>query len=456
MNLKDKKIGIWGFGLVGQSAADYLEDKKCTLSVIDQQELPEEKVCWLEDHHIKRYKSTHIKSFLRNNNFIVPSPGINLYDFSKHPQKWLTELDLFYDAWRKKPIVAITGSVGKTTVTHMLSACLAQTGKKVATGGNIGVPMLGFLNEQKKYDLALLEVSSFQLEHCKYFAPDLAIITNFYPNHLDRHLTVQNYLNAKYKMVTHQTDDHHQALLPLKFLCKIAPEHRRKNNLHFFCTEKPSAKLLGEIPEQSTLFYLENNKVIVRNKNKEKTLATISPPKNTFDQNVLITYATLHLLGEQPPATLPDFKLPEHRLEFVATINGVTFYDDSKSTTPASTLAAVEKLSGNPIILLLGGLSKGIDRSDLIKQLKGKVKKIYCFGKEAKKLEQFCLQKDIPCSSFETLEKTFAACTQSAQPGEIILLSPAGASFDLFKNYKERGEQFKKLVGNLLDLHEAA
>jgi len=449
MKIKNKKIGIWGFGLVGQSAAHYLNNKECSLSILDQCAPDQKKSDWISNHNIHQYKSTHIKSFLRNNNYIVPSPGINLYDYSKYHKKWLTELDLFYNAW-KKPIIAISGSVGKTTVTHIISQFLKQTGKRVAVAGNIGVPMLNFLEKQNAYDLAVLEVSSFQLEHCKYFAPDLAIITNLYPNHLDRHLTVQNYFNAKYKMITHQNDRLHRALLPLKLACKVSPAHRKKNALHFFHPTPPSEKLLKDLPAHSKLFYLDKGSIVVQKKEQKRVLASCSQfPTITFEENWLISCATLNLIGQTIAPTIPQVELPEHRLEKVATIKGITFYNDSKSTTPASTLAAVEKLASKPIRLLLGGLSKGINRKDLIKKLHGKVKQVYCFGKEAKKLEMMCLRENIACKRFSTLEETFVACSTSAESGDQILLSPAGASFDLFRDYKERGEKFKELVSKL-------
>ena len=142
-------------------------------------------------------------------------------------------------------------------------------------------------------------------------------------------------------------------------------------------------------------------------------------------------------------------ELPEHRLEKVATIANIEFYNDSKATITASTLAAIEKINQRPIVLFLGGISKGVNRADFVKQLKDKVRMVYCFGKEAEQLKSFCDQNQIEAQAFGNLEQAFTMLTHNLIPQDQILFSPAGASYDLYTDYRERGNHFKKLVKNI-------
>src|SRR5690606_28349772 len=148
--------------------------------------------------------SADLNTFLENNSYIIPSPGINVYPYASFAHKWLAELDLFNSEY-KKPIIAITGTVGKTSVTHLLDQLLQKYTQRVLTGGNIGIGMLDLLSHPENTDVSLLEVSSFQLELCKSFAPDLAIWTTFSENHLDRHETIDKYFDAKYRILINQS-----------------------------------------------------------------------------------------------------------------------------------------------------------------------------------------------------------------------------------------------------------
>lgn len=564
MELKNKKIGIWGFGVVGKSAARYITNKETwhgdknylSLQVLDKRELSKEEQEFITKHGIEfvdQKDEKAFESFLENNDIIIPSPGVDLRLYKKYSHKFISEFDIFSASFTG-PIIGITGTVGKTTITHMLDQIIRAQGVNIWTGGNIGTPVLDVLSKSENIpDLVLLELSSFQLELCKSFAPDLAIWTNFFPNHLDKHSNLQEYFDAKLQIITNQKDNQY-ALLPLVLADQLCPTIKKtgiKSNLNFFSENLPTQEQLAHLNPGDTVFYFDPKdkntvlKLIIEKDNitqdniiqngiinnisknapleislqKQEVIGSVSQIEHlaefTFRENLLIILSALYLFckvnrnkalcvtnnskkypeeatsktcaqnytqnctqtyapANQSISPLDskdlyslasiDFSIVdpmscqiEHRIERFATINGITYYNDSKATTTTSTLAAVQKLAtkNSPIILILGGLGKGVDRGPMIKELKKYVKEIVVFGKEADILEKMCKNEDIPCQSFKNLDDAVLAIISpkkalksnfSAKPGDIVVLSPSGSSYDLFKNYEERGKYFKKLV----------
>ena len=399
MKLANKTIGIWGFGLVGQSAARLCSQHGAQVIVFDANE-----TALRECPHPIAYNH---EALFNQCDFIIPSPGIAITPYKKmFAGKWLFELDLFQSLFKKK-IGAITGSIGKTSVTHLLTQTLRAAGLKVMAAGNIGTPLLDCVEKQHELDLIILEVSSFQLEHTESFAPDLAIWTNFYPNHLDRHITIENYFDAKYHLIQFQKSSQ-SALIPIEL--KNAIEKKQpKSCLHSFDPlEKPQHALPG------------------------------------FKANLLIIEKALSLLNIPFPQKIPLTQL-EHRLEKVCAIQDTLFINDSKSTTIASTKAAVELFKGKQIILLLGGLSKGVDRSQLIASLPNTVE-VLCFGAESEELFNMCRTYTVRATAHTHLFKAIDHALRTLKSNTVVLLSPAGSSFDEFKNFEERGNLFKKIV----------
>ncbi len=400
MKIKNSVIGIWGYGLVGESAARFLASQGAKIVIFDTKKA------------LKQAPFFSVRSLkqLFEADYILSSPGVDTRSYrSTYAGKWLSELDLFQQFFFKK-IIAITGSVGKTTITHQLTHLLKQAGWRVQAAGNIGLPCLELITRQSELDAVVLEVSSFQLEWCQSFAPDLALWTNFYPNHLDRHGSMDQYFSAKYNLIRHQGPNQ-RVIVPMDLLKKIQSFHPR-SILHSFDPQLPSLAL-----------------------------------HSGFNANNILLEKALSILKVSLTKSAPLPAL-EHRLEKVATINGVTFYNDSKSTTPTSTLAAVEQLEqkSSRILLLLGGLSKGIDRSELIKKLKHKNILLLCFGAEAKELFHMCRLTEITAFQAQSLKEAFNSALAHAKPDDITLLSPAGSSFDEFKNYEDRGRFFKELI----------
>lgn len=433
---RSQKIGIWGFGVVGKSVTRYLQRIGCQhLSVMDRRLPTSEEQAFLDKHGIQFFVQDNVHNFLEKHDVVIPSPGIDLRPYATYHEKFYAELDLFFNAWHHRaPIIAITGTIGKTSVTHLLSELLKKAGKKVVTCGNIGTGMLDMVATNEPVDYVIIELSSYQLERVKIFAPDVAIWTNFYPKHLDRHGTAAEYFAAKSFILRYQKHGQY-ALIPHELLARAQELNPSGEMITFSVTHSLGNYFLS----QQTIF-----------KNKQSIATTI--PASSFATNWLIITAALDILGIDVPtllATADTLKLPEHRLQLVATVGGVEFYNDSKSTIMEATYAAVNRLGTRPVILLLGGISDAGDRRSAIQQLAGKVEKVICFGAEAPILVQACLTAAIATESYPNLEEAFHAAHTAAQPGSCVLLSPGGPSFDLFKDYTERGRKFCELVSSL-------
>jgi len=443
-----KTIGIWGYGVVGKSAARYLQSFAQNISIFDHKQFSAEQAAQLQQENMRIYQPRELELFLQAHEYIVPSPGIDLIPYQEYAHKFIAEFDLFADAW-KKPIIALTGTVGKTSITSLLSQLLVAAHKQVATGGNIGTGMLDLLTQQEAADCALLELSSFQLELCKTAAPDLAVITNLFPNHLDRHGSFENYCAAKYKIFAQQTAQQ-QALVPLELLSSVRAHFPHKA-FHFFSATPPTQEQRAQLSAQERCYYLDQQTIYGYRDGQQHIIAQLTEQHISYPQNWLIIYAVLDLLNiptEIVTAALPTLNIPDHRLACIAQHAGISFYNDSKATVPEAMLAAVKKLDGSPIVLFLGGVSKGVDRRAALAQLRTmSVKHVICFGKEAEQLQAACAENMIPASAHENLETAFTYCMQQiAQSGDQVLFSPAGASFDLFSHYQERGDVFKKMV----------
>jgi UDP-N-acetylmuramoylalanine--D-glutamate ligase len=328
----------------------------------------------------------------------------------------VSELDIFAANITIKTI-AITGSVGKTSTVTLLTELLNRCGIRSIAGGNIGTPMLDLIAKQQNYDVIVLELSSFQLEQSHSFTPSIAAITNLFPNHLDRHGDLAEYAQAKGKLILHQQEND-WAIIPFEFLEAFIP-------------------------------YTAHQKVLWLA--QDSYLEIISPEllNITFAQNWQLIFALLEQWGIELSTALnhcTSLTLPEHRFEKVGTINGISFYNDSKATIAESMLESVARLKTQPILLFLGGLDKGVNRAPSIAQLPKNIVHVFCFGKEAENIHILCTKYGLESSSHSTLEAAWSVCSTIAQTGDTVLFSPAGASYDLFKNYEERGNAFKKLV----------
>lgn len=437
MLFKHRKIGIWGLGVVGSSAVRFFHKQNAAITVMDIQQPDEEQQAFLAAHNARFIAQSNLSDFFAYNDAVLASPGINIHAFDVPPNtKWLNELDIFHHFW-KKQLIAITGSIGKTSVTHLLSACLRAAGKRVAVGGNIGTGMLDILEQQEESDYAVLEVSSFQLEECATFAPTLAIWTNLFANHLDRHATVQAYFDAKYAIMARQKPTDcaivHVSLADMITKKEIIP--------HIFWYND------AEHTDKDPLYYATEAGVYRKAAGVHYQLLKASAlPHSSFLSNWILITAALDRL--KIPVTVieeTEYTLPEHRLEPAGAIAGARFFNDSKSTTMASTLAAMNKFKDDALVLFLGGTSKGVDRRLFVQEVSARARLLYCFGVEAQQLHSAAIA--CPTYAFETLDEAFGHYIRNnLDTHDIVLFSPSGASYDLFKNYQERGNYFKALV----------
>lgn len=446
MDLTGKKIGIWGYAIVGKSLIRYLSKKNVLLSVIEKRKFDESEIKFFKENNIIYYnQDSDLDNFLQENDYVISSPGIDLRNYNKYKHKWLSELDLF-SANFKKPIIAITGTVGKTTITTFLEQLLKKRGKNIIAAGNIGIGMCDLIEIQDDLDGIILELSSFQLEYCTGFDPALAIWTNFYPNHLDRHSNLECYFQAKSKIFKNQNNSN-IVLLPLSISHKVDIALNCK--LNYFSLERPEQRMLKDINFINIFFIQDNHICKMNNRFETEFIFNMNNlPQISYLENWLIIFASLYLQKISLDLNDVNFELLEHRFEKFVTIKNVDFYNDSKSTIPDTTLAAVNKLTNKSVILFLGGISKGVDRSPMIFALKNKVKKIICFGKEANELKRYCDLNKIESYEFVDLESAVTHCFEIMKPNDQVLFSPSGASFDLYKNYMERGTVFKQLVSN--------
>ena len=430
------KIGIWGFGVVGQSIARYLaKSGYADLMVHDVKDVGAHPLL----RECRAVFVAELADLLEGCDFVFPGPGIDLELYQAYSAKFISELDLFYQQWQK-PIIAITGTLGKTTLTTLLANILNQCGIRAIAAGNVGLAMCDILDSD--YELVVLELSSFQLESCRFFAPDIAIWTNLYPNHLDRHKTMHNYFAAKAKVFLHQHANQ-IALLPTSLMSDL--KNLQIPGQCYFFGEMPLD--IGVPNYVKGVFTRCGADIILQAGAKQIKIANIAALKkiDTYEINLVALAAVFYLQQIILPPDL-QFRAIAHRVEKFYTNRGIDFYNDSKSTVAQATLAAVQKLTGRPIILFLGGLSKGVDRASLVQNLKGSVQLIICFGGEAEALHAMCAAQQITSAKFVNLESAFDYCLEVAKTGDQVLFSPAGSSFDLFANYVERGEVFKRLV----------
>ena len=391
MDLSGKTVGVWGYGISGKSIVKFLSQLgEIKIVVFDQGKLSNADVAWLKSNKIMLHDGD-VQPFLERCDHVIPSPGIDIREYNT--EKIIAELDLFQQFYTK-PVIAVTGTLGKTTVVTLVARAFEKAGVRVAVGGNIGVGIFDLIEQD--VDVVLLEASSFQLERCKTFAPKVAVITNLYPNHLDRHGTLEAYARAKENIHCHQ-----------KVPCLIT---------------------------QDAL--VESYRVPARG--FEQNWQYVAAILETFGiDKVLVQKILDEMAGE-----LVRFA---HRLEVVTCEGGVTFVNDSKATVPEACLAAIGMYEKKRTILLLGGIGKGVDRRGLVSQLSG-IKKIICFGKEANVLHNYCQEFNIQTAEYSNLQQSVEDACSSAQTGDTVLLSPAGASFDLYGNYEQRGAHFKVLI----------
>jgi UDP-N-acetylmuramoylalanine--D-glutamate ligase len=453
-----KRMVILGAGESGVGAALLAKAKGYEVFVSDASLISDRYRKVLEQHQIEFEQGFHSEEKILNASEVVKSPGIS--EKNELIQKIRTtnipiisEIELGFRYTRAK-IIAITGSNGKTTTTLLTYYLLKSGGLNVGLAGNIGESFAKQVVDAK-YDYFVLEVSSFQLDDCKLFKPYIAVLLNITPDHLDRYeYKLENYVQSKFRIIQSQDSD--------DFLIYNADNHLINEQI---ALKKPVAsKLLVTLSPSEEAFksaktsYLSGNEILARmpyNRAYQISLTTkdivLKGEHNVFNAMCAILVSQILGISDQSILiSLKTFKNAPHRLEEVAEIRGITFVNDSKATNVDSVYYGLGSFAMQTpqLVWIAGGVDKGNDYTQIDEMVAKKVKKMICLGKDNSKLIAH-FGKIIPYVEVQNMQEALAEAYRSANVGDTVLLSPACASFDLFKNYEDRGEQFKKAVQEL-------
>jgi UDP-N-acetylmuramoylalanine--D-glutamate ligase len=452
MELKGKKVLVVGLGKSGLAAALFLRRRgaQVTVSDIRSAEALAKEIPALIEEGISVEAGGHGLLTFRRQDLIVISPGVpidtpELVQARNFGRPVIGELELAA-RFLKGKILAITGSNGKTTTTALAGEILKEAGLPTLVAGNIGVAVVGLIDESTSDTWSVLEVSSFQLESTEQFHPKIAVILNITPDHLDRHGTLENYALAKERIFAAQGASDFAVLNAGN--ARTAESAARSHAPVFWFSAKHSVAQGA---------WVEDGNVVYRSAPDAATESILPvakiPLKGEHNvENVLAAACAARLAGVAPDAiarAIEHFKAVEHRLEYVATIDGVEYYNDSKATNVDATEKAVAAFPGG-IHLILGGKDKGAPYSPLAALVRERVRAIYTIGAAATKIESE-LRGVVPIHSCQTLANAVNAAAAAAKPGDVVVLAPACSSFDQFENYEQRGRVFKQLV---LDLRE--
>jgi UDP-N-acetylmuramoylalanine--D-glutamate ligase len=443
-----KKIVILGAGESGTGSAVLAQKHGFDVFVSDKGQIKENYTEILENHKIKWEEGRHNEAIILSADEVIKSPGI--YEdapiITKIREKGIpviSEIE-FAGRYAKGVKICITGSNGKTTVTNLIYHILKKAGKNAAMTGNVGNSFAMAVAEGS-YDYYVIELSSFQLDGMYEFKADIAVLLNITPDHLDRYdHKFQNYIDSKLRVTQNQGHD--------DFLIYWDGDPVIKNELS---KKKYTMKLLPFSDEKTEgmAAYVDNNELIIDYQNKINLMTihdfALKGRHNTYNSMAAaIAGKILNIRKEVIRESLADFQGVEHRLEPIITVCGVNFINDSKATNVNSTWYAIECMETN-IVWIVGGVDKGNDYSELFPVVKKKVRAIVCLGKDNKKIIEAFKDKVTTIVETTSMEEAVRSSYYLAKKGETVLLSPACASFDLFKNYEDRGRQFKKAVRDL-------
>lgn len=447
--LMKPRIVILGAGESGAGAALLAQKMQFEVFVSDGGKISESVKNEFAGYGIQFEEGMHSWEKLLSASLVIKSPGIPeksevVKRIREKGIELISEIEFAYRFKNDSQVVAITGSNGKTTTTSLIWHICHVAGLDAALVGNIGFSFARQVAENPK-PLYIIEVSSFQLDDIKSFRPDIAILTNITEDHLDRYeYQLRNYAASKFRIAAFQQEGD-------LFIYNMDDEETMKNiNEYPIKSTQVPITMSKELPQGA---YLLNAKMHLKWKSEEMQMSVedfaLKGKHNQYNSMAASMAATaLDIRKEKIREALQTFESLEHRMEFVATVKGVEFINDSKATNVNSTWFALESMT-KPVILILGGVDKGNDYTLLKDLVKEKVQAIVCMGTDNRKIHE--VFGDIVSLMVNTSNATEAvqAAFHFAHKGDVVLLSPACASFDLFKNYEDRGKQFKMAVKNL-------
>jgi UDP-N-acetylmuramoylalanine--D-glutamate ligase len=447
MDLRGKKVLVVGMARTGIATAKFLEAKGSlvTTTEVKPEEEMKEAVEELKGMDISTEWGGHQTGTFLRQDIVVVSPGVDLsidpiQKAIQNGVRVISEIELACH-FIPVPIIAVTGTNGKTTTTLLIGEMLKEDGRKVGVGGNVGEPLILFADGGGRWEVLVAEISSFQLEAIKDFRPQVSVLLNITEDHLDRYPSYDEYIKAKMKIFANQNSGDLAVLnrddpIVMRFKEKVKAKR-------FFFTLKEKLDE-GAFSDGQTI------SLRLGGKGEEYSLAK-APLKGIHNvENMMAALAAARSFGcskKAIQAVLNRFKGLEHRVEFVREIGGVRFYNDSKGTNVGSVVKSLQSFS-EPVILIAGGKDKNGDLSPLEEWIQKRVKHLILIG-EAKERMNRKLGGLTDTMMAKTMEEAVLLSLQKAKAGEVVLLSPACSSFDMFKDYKERGKVFKEAVKRL-------
>ncbi len=449
--IRFRKVAIIGLGVSNLPLMEYLYEKKANVTVFDERDIESISKNIMDKINTYGFSFNFGKEALKKLkgfNVIFRSPSClptrrELVDEANNGAIVTTEVELLMKMCPCK-IVGVTGSDGKTTTTSLINAILKKAGYNTFLGGNIGTPLFTKLPEMRPEDILVLELSSFQLMGME-ISPDIAVITNITPNHLNIHKDYEEYIEAKKNILKYQNE---KGILVLNYDNEITRncEKEAKGKVILFSSKNKlddgyivDEDVIKECEDKIRKHILNVEDVILRGNHNYQNIATaIAATSSLVDIDTAVE-------------AIKEFKPVEHRIEFIREIDGVKWYNDSASSSPSRTLSGINAFK-EEIILIAGGYDKNLDYTPLAKPIIEKVKSLILIGQtsckifDAVKSELEKENKELDIHMCENLEETINLARKVAKAGQVVLFSPASASFDMFKNFADRGNQFKELV----------
>lgn len=440
--LKSSKIAILGLGVSNIPLLEYLHNLGCDVVVFNTKPLEESLINKLNEYKIKYYNEENALDYLHGFDIIFRSPSIlptrrKLVIAKEEGAVITSEIrELLHLAPCK--VIGVTGSDGKTTTTTLINEILKANSYHTFLGGNIGTPLFTKLPEMTKEDIIVLELSSFQLMDMD-ISPDISIITNIAENHLDIHSSFEEYIDAKKNIFKYQDN---KGILVTNADNEITNKFKGNGETRYFSRSKQTNYFYTD----GTYIYYNGKKILNKNDIKLRGI-------HNLENIATALTAIIDLIDlDKSIEVIKNFNGVEHRLEFVREINNVKWYNDSVSSSPTRTIAGLYSYDEN-IVLIAGGYDKHLDYTNIAKPILDKVTKLILMGDTKEKIYNAVttsiMNPNIEIYKCNTLQEVVDKAKEVAIPGEIVLFSPASASFDMFKNFADRGNQFKDLVNKL-------
>ena len=450
--LDGKQVAIIGMGVSNIPLLDYFYDKNAKVTVFSTNALSDEIMAKINKYRYEVELGEDNLSRLKGFDIIFRSPSAlpTKHEFQSAVKKGAiltSEIEMVLKLAPCK-IIGVTGTEGKTTTTSLIYEICKKAGYNCFLGGNIGKPIFTKINQMKPEDIVILELSSFQLMGMTV-SPNIAVVTNIFPDHLNVHKSYEEYQDAKKSIFRNQTEEGIVILNKDNEITEKFADEVKGKTIFFSSTKKLKNGYVYDREDGFIKKCTDGKCEKILNKNDIKLRGIHNY------ENICAALAATETVAskEAQIEAVKNFKGVEHRLEFVREIDGVKYYNDSIGTSPASTIAGLNAFDEN-IILLAGGSDKGLDYKEIGEVIARKVGTLILTGPTAQKIEEATKQalseeKNIEIIHTNNLEESVKVAKEKAKEGDIVLLSPASASFDAFKNFEERGNYFKTLVNNL-------